>query len=314
MPFQFTTDDYPPSERRDVWHDIASRVCCPLSIEFGFDDELFHGTVEHRRVADLDLVRVEQNSPLARRSRREINRADPNSYYLIVQIAGRSRIAQGADEAVLNAGEMTLVDTGRPTLYSFAGESINLNLHIPHRVLDSRAGAHRVPLARTIGGGIAMITIELMRSAFLYSQGADADADAGVDEGVREALLSLVVSSIGGGRGGREPPDDTALVRAMQSFIDAHLADDHLSPTAVAQAHGISVRHLQRLFKSQGTTLVDWVRLRRLQRCAEELRDPRFGGASITEISYRWGFNDSAYFSRAFKSTFGIPPREYRRA
>jgi AraC-like DNA-binding protein len=153
-----------------------------------------------------------------------------------------------------------------------------------------------------------------MRSAFLYSQGADADADAGVDEGVREALLSLVVSSIGGGRGGREPPDDTALVRAMQSFIDAHLADDHLSPTAVAQAHGISVRHLQRLFKSQGTTLVDWVRLRRLQRCAEELRDPRFGGASITEISYRWGFNDSAYFSRAFKSTFGIPPREYRRA
>jgi AraC-like DNA-binding protein len=34
---------------------------------------------------------------------------------------------------------------------------------------------------------------------------------------------------------------------------------------------------------------------------------------SITETCFRWGFNDSATFSRAFRAEFGVSPREYRR-
>jgi hypothetical protein len=41
------------------------------------------------------------------------------------------------------------------------------------------------------------------------------------------------------------------------------------------------------------------VRRRRLLRCRAEL-DGADTEASITEIAYRWGFNDSAHFSRLF--------------
>ena len=40
---------------------------------------------------------------------------------------------------------------------------------------------------------------------------------------------------------------------------------------------------------------------------------PRFATATyITEVAYRWGFNDSAHFSRLFKASFGMSPTQYR--
>ena len=34
---------------------------------------------------------------------------------------------------------------------------------------------------------------------------------------------------------------------------------------------------------------------------------------SISEICFRWGFNGSAHFSRAFKDRYGVSPRDYRK-
>ena len=34
---------------------------------------------------------------------------------------------------------------------------------------------------------------------------------------------------------------------------------------------------------------------------------------SISDICFRWGFNGSAHFSRAFRKEYGLSPREYRR-
>jgi AraC-like DNA-binding protein len=33
---------------------------------------------------------------------------------------------------------------------------------------------------------------------------------------------------------------------------------------------------------------------------------------SISEICFRWGFNGSAHFSRAFRDQYGVSPREFR--
>ncbi len=50
---------------------------------------------------------------------------------------------------------------------------------------------------------------------------------------------------------------------------------------------------------------------RRLEHCRKELSC--YGPSkNITEIAYRWGFNDSAHFSRSFKNRYGISPKQYR--
>ena len=102
------------------------------------------------------------------------------------------------------------------------------------------------------------------------------------------------------------------LCSQIEQFIEAHLAEPGLSPADVAAAVGLSVRHLQRLFARNGTTAAEWIRERRLEHCRSDLCDPRFSRKSITEISFLWGFSDSAHFSRSFKTRFGASPRIFR--
>ncbi|MDB5442464.1 MAG: transcriptional regulator, AraC family, partial [Phenylobacterium sp.] len=76
---------------------------------------------------------------------------------------------------------------------------------------------------------------------------------------------------------------------------------------------GISPRSLQKLFASANQSFSTYVRSRRLERCRLDLSSPICASLSISEICFRWGFNGSAHFSRAFKERYGVSPREYRK-
>ena len=104
-------------------------------------------------------------------------------------------------------------------------------------------------------------------------------------------------------------PRDRLFAR-ISDDIEARLDDVNLSPKKIAEANGISIRYLYTLFSEQGETVSGWVRRRRLLRCRAELEGADTE-ASITEIAYRWGFNDSAHFSRLFKGSFGMSPTQY---
>jgi AraC-like DNA-binding protein len=47
----------------------------------------------------------------------------------------------------------------------------------------------------------------------------------------------------------------------------------------------------------------------RLQRAADLLKQ---NAGNVSEICFNLGFNDQAYFSRAFKKQFGCSPTEYK--
>lgn len=98
----------------------------------------------------------------------------------------------------------------------------------------------------------------------------------------------------------------------LRQSIEAFLSDPALCPARVAATHRISTRHLHRLFKQAGTSFSGYVRSRRLERCRDDLADPRLEGLPLTEIAYRWGFSDSSHFSRCFKVAFGCTAREFR--
>jgi AraC-like DNA-binding protein len=103
-----------------------------------------------------------------------------------------------------------------------------------------------------------------------------------------------------------------ALILRIKEFVDARLGNPALTSSNIAAANHISPRYLQKLFEAEGTTVTDWVRTRRLERCRRDLRDPRLAGTSIGTIAARWGFMNASYFSRLFKTAYGIAPRDFR--
>ena len=130
---------------------------------------------------------------------------------------------------------------------------------------------------------------------------------------MRETLVRLVLASWGvDGLAPDREQGEPALIRQVKSYILHHLDDPNLSPGAIAKAHRVSVRHLHRLFRATGASLGDWVRQSRLAHCAADLRDGARQGESLTEIAFRWGFSDSAHFSRTFRAQYGQSPRAYR--
>jgi AraC-like DNA-binding protein len=100
---------------------------------------------------------------------------------------------------------------------------------------------------------------------------------------------------------------------AIMRYMESRLADTSLTAITVAQHFGISVRHLERLFAGYRTTVAGWRRLRRLERCRAELSNP-LNRKTITTIAIDWGFSDAAHFSRLFKATYGMSPRDFCRS
>ena len=113
------------------------------------------------------------------------------------------------------------------------------------------------------------------------------------------------------GQHGRQDPRQQLMSR-IQAFVDAHLSDPALSPAVIARAHYVSLRQLHALFAEHGSTVAATIREQRLARCRADLIDPLLVHRTISEIAARWGFTDSAHFSRTFKQRFGLTPRDLR--
>lgn len=80
---------------------------------------------------------------------------------------------------------------------------------------------------------------------------------------------------------------------------------------AVAKGAGCSVSKLTHEFpKVVGVSPHQYYIRRRMQAAAQMLL---CGDLPVTEVAYRFGFCDAAYFTRSFKAEFGVTPTTYRK-
>ena len=110
----------------------------------------------------------------------------------------------------------------------------------------------------------------------------------------------------------RAPEVARAMLARIKDYLLKHLAEPDLSPEMIAAAHHISVRYLHKLFEFEEITVGRWIQRRRLEMCRRDLARQATLGSSVAAIAQRWGFVSPAHFSRTFRATYGVTPREWQ--
>ncbi len=64
----------------------------------------------------------------------------------------------------------------------------------------------------------------------------------------------------------------------------------------------------------QKTTVAEWIRSRRLERCRRDLADPALDAEPVYAIAARWGLTSAAHFRPVFRAAYGLTPADYRRS
>lgn len=98
-------------------------------------------------------------------------------------------------------------------------------------------------------------------------------------------------------------------MQGVIDYIEEHL-DEDLCIDMLAEMGMLSKFYFQRLFyKLVGVTVMEYVRLRRLAKASEDIKD----GGKITDIAFRNGFNSLENFTRTFKAVYDMTPTEYKK-
>lgn len=103
--------------------------------------------------------------------------------------------------------------------------------------------------------------------------------------------------------------DGHRLLPAL-SVVERRLGDPSLAVDDLARAVGVSAVRLRTLFaRVTGRSPAAFVRGRRLERACRLLRD---GDDRVDAIAERVGFASDSFFSRAFRTAYGVSPGRWR--
>lgn len=99
-------------------------------------------------------------------------------------------------------------------------------------------------------------------------------------------------------------------IKRARTFIEEHYAEN-IKIADVAKRAFVSVSHLQRLFRdTMNITYSSYLATVRIQKAKKLLSTT---DSATTEIAFQVGYNDSNYFSTAFRKHEGISPSQYRK-
>jgi|ERR1700733_1257317 AraC family transcriptional activator of tynA and feaB len=313
------SDDFldAPELDYDVWRDVLRKDWgwhSATDIEQG----AFTGRVRPHDVHGFVAMDFTCNACRVERTERDARLDDLEHYYIAIQVAGGSVVAQDDRIVKLGAGDVALIDSAKPVTYAAEDKQQYgqwFCLQLPRRSVISHLGFE----PRHVSCGrpetrIGRLLYQLALDAINEDRSMPAQAHAYMRLAVYDLLGALF-----------SPSDPIAaslqtdkLFTRVCDIIKARFADPDITPGQIAAEAGISLRYLQKLFTSRGSTCSRYVHALRLDYAAELLkrRTHLKTGQPLSLIAYACGFRDYTYFARGFRRRFGYAPggAEFRTA
>jgi AraC-like DNA-binding protein len=232
---------------------------------------------------------------------------------VIFQETGTSMSAQDGRRSVARPGDIYFFDSGRPFALWTEGETHQHSIEFPRSLISDYLWRFTDLTALTIDGkaGPARFLRTFIKTLIDNSECSDQQ----IARRLRDHAVQLLLTAVWENFDCKVPSDRSqkAQLRRAKSYILERLDDSDLDVESIAAGLHMSVRYLYCLFETEGLTVARWIRQCRLDRCRRELEDQASAAISICQIALKNGFNDSAYFSTAFRAAYGVTPSDCRR-
>lgn len=310
----------PPDDRLE--HCRQALAALPVPLDFSLDGpaRIRTNRLTASALGPITVARVTHDidgAAVIDRPPRMIRQSDPEAYRLMLHLGGIDLMSQDGREAAMGRRGMALFDTSRPLRVLLQPGRRQAHryamLTFPRTLLTVDDRKIRAATGSRLDGTSPLGTLV---HGFVLQVTRDVDRYGEADRArlATTALDLLAVWLAAELDAGGVPPEsrNRALLAQGQAFIAEHLADQTLSPHAVAAAHHVSLRTLQGVFAGAGLTVTGWIRQRRLEACRRDLANPRLDAVTVATVGRRWGFDSPAHFSRLFHQAYGMSPRAFR--
>ena len=232
----------------------------------------------------------------------------PNLHQVFVLLSGQAQIRVEGVAQVPALPVVLSVPRGAVHSFTFAQGTEGFVLTLPVAEFPAAFGEASVLRARLSVWGTVPFTDDLRATVMAISaEHAGGAADRAVMLQARAMQLLCHLA--------RGLPDDgtpTHSDRHMERFdaqIRAHLRD-HWTLKQYCAALAMTPTHLNRITRQRlGLSAARYIEARLFHEACRLLAYTRMG---VAEIGYALGFNDPAYFSRAFRRHTGQTPSDYR--
>ena len=304
---QFTTDAYPARQRRHAWREALHLHS--LRPEMAHAAEPLYATLTACRTArGVGMARITSSPQTLQRLG---NKAD--AIWLALHLSGDAALHDGQQTIALAPGDIVVGPAQAQAGLDFHSHFRQFMVSMPRaslkaRLPDEPAFALRHFSGRSGLGRLFAGTLTALADTF---DTLSDDDNAPVESALSEFIATGMVAR-------RDPAaphigsSQAATVRRLCRYVDANLSDPALTVTAVAAHEHVSERLVQKLFEGLGQTFTVYLRQSRLERCRADLANRQYGHLSISDICFRWGFNDPAHFSHCFRDRYAMSPRQYR--
>jgi AraC-like DNA-binding protein len=306
----WSTAALPAREQFAFWRDVVWQAFTPVSLT-AQDTGTFASTVAVGRAGPIRVARIRSRPQSVSRTASLVASSPGDVYFVNLPLSRGTSGAQGGRTADLAPGDFVTLDGAQPFELRFSEPFEQVSVMLPHDVLAPALRGRDVATGLRVRGtsGVGAVA---SRTMLTLAQRCDAIGEAEGRE-LAGCLAELIALASGGARMSPRLLDRRLVFQALLDAAQRDLDDPCLTPGAVAEQVGVSVRHLQQLFAENGTTFGRWLLRRRLELCRQDLLDPALSGWTVAELAARRGLCDPSYFSRVFKAEYGVTPRELRR-
>ncbi len=265
------------------------------------------------RLGDIQFNVISGTPQTFRRTKSHLHHAGIDQVVLLQQLTGKAFYTQDGRDVMLGPGNVACYDSARPVQKIFASNSSVLAIQIPKTLMLNAVGPTERYTVRELSQNteVGRLMVSFLRDLPpVLSKVSGAQA-----EQLSQCAVGLIMATLAEPASVKLEHSDwersTLGLQARQA-IHARFRDARLAPDTIAAQLNISVRYLQKLFRTAHTTPSEYIWECRLESSRKELETPHLASLSIHDIALRNGFSELGHFGRRFRERYGVSPRQYR--